>query len=62
MIKHEHLRQLGLMYFIASFITAFLMWFEESYYLKALGFTLFFYNLYQIFTEMYFQQQDDNEE
>jgi len=62
MIKNNHLRQLGLLYFGASFVTAFALWFESKFYCKMAGFALFFYNLYQIFTEMYFQQQDENEE
>lgn len=59
MINDQHIRGTALMYFICSYILAFTLWFQGVFYLQMVGWTLFFYNNYQIIYELYLNQHSD---
>jgi len=56
MINQDHLRFLAVAYYVASFTTAFSLWFTHSFHMIMFGWTIFLFNLYQIFTELHDNQ------
>jgi hypothetical protein len=59
MINHEHIRFLGIAYYVASFATAFSLWYSDSFHMIMFGWTIFLFNLYQIFSELHDNQMNN---
>jgi len=59
MIDERHLRFLAIAYYVASFTTAFSLWFNDSFHMIMFGWTIFFFNIYQIFSELHDNQIND---
>lgn len=56
MIRESQVRQTAWIYFLCSYVTAFALWFQGAFYLQMLGWSMFFYNNYQIIYELYVNQ------
>jgi len=46
-------------YYLFSYATAVSLWFADELHLILFGWALFCFNNYQLFTELFYQQQDD---
>lgn len=59
MIKPGHIQFMAVAYYLFSYATAVSLWFADELHLILFGWALFCFNNYQLFTELFYQQQDD---
>ena len=59
MIKPGHIQFMAVAYYLFSYATAFSLWFAEELHLILFGWALFCFNNYQLFTELFYQQNDE---
>jgi hypothetical protein len=59
MINQDHIRFIGIAYYVASFTTALSLWYSDSFHMIMFGWTIFLFNLYQIFSELHDNQMNN---
>jgi hypothetical protein len=59
MINPDHLRFLAVAYYLVSYGTAFSLWFTHEISMILFGWTIFFFNTYQIFSELHDNQMNN---